>query len=65
LNIEVIFDTFHLSGKTLVAIDLLKRRDSGFAKAVAHFFKIIDGMPLGPERLSHPNPAKPSRPHLK
>jgi hypothetical protein len=31
------------SGKTLDAIDLLKRRDGGFAKADAQFFKMIGG----------------------
>jgi hypothetical protein len=51
LNIGVTYDTFHLSGKTLVAIDLLKRRDSGFAKTDAQFFKMIGGMPSGPEPL--------------
>jgi hypothetical protein len=37
-----------LLGKTLVAMDLLKRRDSGFVKADAQFFKMIDGMPSRP-----------------
>jgi hypothetical protein len=48
LNIGVTYETFHLSLKTLVAIDLLKRRDSGFAKADEEFFKMIGGMPLAP-----------------
>jgi hypothetical protein len=38
-------------GKTLVAIDLLNERDSGFSKAEAQFFKMIGGMPSGPEPL--------------
>jgi hypothetical protein len=51
LNIGVTYETFYLSGKMLVAIDLVKRSDSGFAKADAQFFKIIDGMPSVPEPL--------------
>jgi hypothetical protein len=49
LNIGITYETFHLSGKTLVAIDLLKRSDSGFAKADTQFFKMIGDMPSGPE----------------
>jgi hypothetical protein len=49
LNIGVTYETFHLSEKTHVAIDLLKRRDNGFAKADAQFFKMIGGMASGPE----------------
>jgi hypothetical protein len=49
LNIGV--ETFHLSGKTLVAIDQLKRREIGFAKADAQFFKMIGDMPSGQEPL--------------
>jgi hypothetical protein len=45
LNIGVAYKTFHLSGKTLVAIDLLKRRDSGLTKA--QFFKMIGGYAIG------------------
>jgi hypothetical protein len=45
LNIEVTYETFYLLGKTLVPNDLLKRRDNGFAKADAQFFKMIGGMP--------------------
>jgi hypothetical protein len=51
LNIGVTYETFHLSGKTLVAIDLLKRSDSDFAKADAQFFKMIGGETSGPEPL--------------
>jgi hypothetical protein len=51
LNTGVAHETFHLSGKTLVSIDLLKRRDSGFAKAGAEFFKLVGGMPSGPGPL--------------
>jgi hypothetical protein len=47
LNIGVTNETFHLSGKTLVAIHLLKRSDSDFAKADAQFFKMIGGMGAG------------------
>jgi hypothetical protein len=36
-----------LWGKTLVAIDLLKRNDSGFAKADAYFFKMIGAIGAG------------------
>jgi hypothetical protein len=43
------YETFHLSGKTLVAIDLLKRSDRGFEKADTQFIKMIGGMPLGLE----------------
>jgi hypothetical protein len=46
LNIGVTYETFQLSGKTLVAIYLLKRIDSGLAKADAQFFKMIGGMPF-------------------
>jgi hypothetical protein len=46
-----VYENFHLSGKTLVAIDLFKRRDSGFAKADVQFFEMIGGTPTGPEPL--------------
>jgi hypothetical protein len=39
--------------QTLVARDLLKIRESGFAKADAQFFKMIGGMPSGPEPLQN------------
>jgi hypothetical protein len=51
-------ETFHLSGKTLVTKDLLKRRDSGLAKADEQFFKMIGGMPSGPEPLLTPKSCK-------
>jgi hypothetical protein len=41
--------TVHLLGKMLVRP--VKRKDSGFAKADAQFFKMIGGMPSGPEPL--------------
>jgi hypothetical protein len=41
LNFGVTYGIFHLSGKTLVAIDQLKRSDSGFVKTDAQFFKMI------------------------
>jgi hypothetical protein len=50
-NIGVTYETFHLSVKTLVAIDVLKRSDSGFAKEDAQFFKMIGAMLSGPEQI--------------
>jgi hypothetical protein len=40
-NIGLTYETFHLLGITLVAINLLKRRDDGFTKADAQFLKMI------------------------
>jgi hypothetical protein len=57
LNIGVSNETFHLSGKTLDVKDLLKRRDSGFAKTDAQFFKMIV-CHRNRNLCRHPNPEK-------
>ena len=51
LKIGVTFDSFHLSGKTHVATDMLNIRQSGKANADEQFFKINGGIPSGPAPL--------------